>query len=122
MSGQSLTDEENSLIRDYIILPFVKKMVQNNMDKIKAAGMTLSELFVRSCKKALELIEADINTTRRQVGRLKMQITRVKQNEDSEEYEVRLRGYVHNLTLQRHVAKREMANKRDTYIANVYFK
>lgn len=122
MNGQSLTDEENSLIRDFIILPFVKKMVQNNMGKIKAESMTLSELFVRSCKKALELIEADINASRRDVGRLKMQITQIKQNDDSADYEISLRGYVHHITLQRHVAKREMATKRDVYIAKVEFK
>ncbi|WP_336774189.1 hypothetical protein [Paenibacillus sp. MMO-58] len=122
MNGQSMSDEEYSLIRDYIILPFVKNMVKNNMDKIKAEGMTLSELFVKSSKRALELIEDDINLSRRNVGRLKMQITKVKQNDDSEEYEVRLRGYVHNITLQRHVAKREMATMRDAYIARVDFK
>lgn len=122
MSGQTLSDDEYSLIRDYIILPFVKNMVKNNMDKIKAEGMTLGDLFVKSSKRALELIEADINATRRDVGRQKMQITKVKQNDDSEEYEVRVRGYVHDITLQRHVAKREMATMRDYYINRVEFK
>ncbi|GMK49142.1 hypothetical protein PghCCS26_62720 [Paenibacillus glycanilyticus] len=117
-----MTDEEYGLIRDYIILPFVKKMVQNNMAKIKAESMTLNELFFRSCKRVLELIEDDINLSRRNVGRLKMQITQVKQNDDSVEYEIRVRGYVHDITLQRHVAKREMATMRDSYIANVVFK
>ncbi|TCN00848.1 hypothetical protein EV294_101298 [Paenibacillus sp. BK033] len=122
MSGQTLSDDEYSLIRDYIILPFVKNMVKNNIEKIKAEGMTLSDLFVKANKKALVLIEDDINASRRNVGRLKMQITKVKQNDDSEEYEVRLRGYVHKITLQRHVARREMATMRDAYIARVDFK
>ncbi|WP_317982452.1 hypothetical protein, partial [Paenibacillus glycanilyticus] len=63
-----MTVDEYNLIRDYIILPFVKKMVQNNMIKIKAEDITLSELFVRSCKRALDLIEDDINACRKDVG------------------------------------------------------
>ncbi|WP_317982537.1 hypothetical protein, partial [Paenibacillus glycanilyticus] len=62
------------------------------------------------------------NACRKDVGRLKMQISKIRRDNDSKEYEIRSRGYVHHITLQRHVAKREMATMRDAYIATVEFK
>ncbi|WP_201009020.1 hypothetical protein [Paenibacillus glycanilyticus] len=120
MSGQSMTDEEYSLIRDYLILPFVRNMVKNNSEKVKDEGLTLGSLFVKSSEVMLKLIDKDIYETRRQIGKLQAKITESKRNEDGILYEVRLRGYVQEIALLRHVVKREMADKSEKYIRMMF--
>lgn len=115
-----MTEEEYKLIRDYCILPFVKKMVKSNSDKIKEEGLTLGPLFVRSSMKVLQMIDVDINRSRMMVGKLQAKITEVNRNDDGILYEVLLRGYVHKVALLRHVIKQEMADRRDKYIAKLF--
>ncbi|WP_127491302.1 hypothetical protein [Paenibacillus glycanilyticus] len=118
--GQSMTEEEYTLIKDYCILPFVKNMVITNSDKIKEEGMTLGQLFVRSSLKVIQMIDDDINRSRMMVGKLKAKITEVNRNDEGILYEVELRGYVHRVALLRHVVRQEMADRRDKYIANLF--
>ncbi|MFX3635441.1 MAG: hypothetical protein ACE3L7_04085 [Candidatus Pristimantibacillus sp.] len=120
MSGQNLSDEEYRLIYDYCILPMMIQMVKRNKEVMQDTDYTIKKLFVNSGEVLLSIIEKDYVEVRRQVKKLQATVTEIKRNSDGVLYEVRLRGYLTEVALVRHVVKNEISSRLSRYIGGMF--
>ncbi|MUT64492.1 hypothetical protein [Paenibacillus sp. NEAU-GSW1] len=120
MSSATISEEEYRLIKDYCILPFIRDMVLRNNEIIKKDKHSMKPLYVRSGEALLEVIDRDIYEARRAVRQLKAQITEVRRSDEGILYQIKLRGYVSDYGLVRHVVKQEMEQRLRRYIAGMF--
>ncbi|MFC5450103.1 hypothetical protein [Paenibacillus aestuarii] len=120
MASVTPTEVETFLIREYVMLPFLIKIVENNLDKMKSGdyGRPLQELYIGITTKMIDRINADLTIVRKSLRDLRIKIWEDKSKAgvgNAIYYRYVCRGYEHELAILREQAKAELGTRLGKY-------
>ncbi|NEY21477.1 hypothetical protein G4D61_16155 [Bacillus ginsengihumi] len=107
-----LSEDENEIIADYILLPLVRKTLERDKKIIEESKVRFKEPYIMMIDKALSQLAKDLNKVKREVYKQKI---RFKKNHDLY-YSVFVRGYEHNKKYHPYIAADWVRKRIDTYL------
>lgn len=110
------TEEELHLIKEFILLPILLTIVQNNLDKVKYDPSPLKPLFEQSTEILMDIIHTDLVKVKKELNARKIKVVELQASGGhSIVYDYYCRGYKQQFTMLRTVVKSEMSIKLGYY-------
>jgi hypothetical protein len=119
--GDQPTIEELTMMRDYILLPFLLTVVQRNIDKMKEDKVLLKTLYVGLAEHIASSIDRDLYQLRRELTRRNIRITPGDMEDDFLlNYVYRYRGYSGDFGITREELKTQMSLRLGKYVDGIF--
>jgi hypothetical protein len=92
-------DEDHSIVKTYLELPYVLRIVEMYIRKLESSNMKLSYVFVLYLKGLQSEVFTQINDTKRVMRNRGIKIIQEDETEDSLMARYKCRGYEHPISL-----------------------
>lgn len=115
-----ITIEERTMIRDYILLPHMEKMVQKSIDEAEYSTNIMKRLYILASQKVLEQIKQDMYRIRRE---FKLRNIKMLDEEHADNfiiyYRYKCRGYEDKFGMTRDVMRAEISVQLTKYMSEL---
>ncbi len=113
-----LNDEERSLVYRFICLPYVKKVLERDLSKIKKAGVKFPHLYDAFFHKKMDEVSYDLREIKKEMAKRKITVYEENACEDAIRYLVVFRGYEQKISFSPPI----MRNYVNEYLENYFYK
>lgn len=114
------TPEEIIAVRDYVILPFMLDMVENDRKKLESDSVSLRLLFEATNGKLADRIHHDLVAVRKFLKERQIKVMELGQFGSEMRYKFWIRGYEDQFTLMKEIVRSELSIRFGKYIANFW--
>ncbi|GGH25521.1 hypothetical protein [Paenibacillus segetis] len=114
-----ITTEERTMIRDYILLPYMEKMVQKSLADIEYSTNILKRLYLMAGQKILDQIVNDLYRLRRELKRRNIKLLTEEQSEMVIYHRYYCRGYEEQFGMTRDIMRAEISVQLTKYISGL---
>lgn len=114
-----ITTEERTMIRDYILLPYMEKMVQKSIADIEYSTNILKRLYLMAGQKILDQIVKDLYSLRREFKKRNIKILTEEQSDLVVYHRFYCRGYEERFGMTRDVMRSEISLQLTKYISRL---
>ncbi|RCX23084.1 hypothetical protein DFP94_101676 [Fontibacillus phaseoli] len=114
-----ITSEERSLLRDYILLPHMEKMVQKSISDIEYSSNILKRLHLMVSQYVLNRIIRDSYKLRRELKQRSIKILSEEQADLVVYYRYYCRGYEERFGMTRDVMRSEISLRLTKYMSEL---
>lgn len=114
-----ITPEERTMIRDYILLPHMEKMVQKSITDAQYSTNILKRLYILASQKILEQIMQDIYRIRRELKQRNIKILTEEQSDLVIYHRYYCRGYEDRFGMTRDVMRAEISVQLTKYMSEL---
>ena len=109
-----ITKEEKDLIYSYILLPIVRRVLENDMKAIEASRIKFKEPYIRLIEDALKKLSHDLREVKSEMWKLQIKMIR----HSDLDYEAVVRGWTHQVVLHPNLAKEWVEERISRYLKN----
>ncbi|WP_040950522.1 hypothetical protein [Gorillibacterium massiliense] len=113
------TPEELTMLRDYILLPYLLTMVERNYKEMTRSSMLLKKLFVFAAETLMDRISKDMHRLRRELSQRSIKVTGDSQEDMIYYYSFTCRGYQDKFGITRDLMKAQISIMLTQYLANL---
>ncbi|AJY76488.1 hypothetical protein [Paenibacillus beijingensis] len=117
--GKITTTEERTMIRDYILLPHMQKMVQRSIADVECSTNILKRLYLMAGQKILDLITKDLYRLRRELKKRNIKILTEEQSDLVIYHRYYCRGYEERFGMTREVMRSEISLQLTKYASEL---
>ncbi|BBH20374.1 hypothetical protein Back11_17190 [Paenibacillus baekrokdamisoli] len=110
-----ITTEERTMIRDYILLPHMEKMVQKSITDVEYSTNILKRLYFLAGQKILDQIVKDLYRLRRELKKRNIKILTEEQSDLIVYHRYYCRGYEERFGMTRDVMRSEISVQLTKY-------
>jgi len=114
-----ITTEERTMIRDYILLPYMETMVQKSIVDVEYSTNIFKRLYLLAGQKILEQIVKDLYKLRRELKKRNIRITLEEQSELIVYHRYHCRGYEERFGMTRDVMRSEISLQLTRYTSRL---
>lgn len=118
-AGRITTAEERMMIRDYILLPHMEKMVQKSIAEVENSTNILKRLYLMAGQKILDLIMKDLYRLRGELKRRNIKILTEEQADLVIYHRYYCRGYEERFGMTREVMRSEISIQLTKYTSEL---
>ncbi|MGZ7443826.1 hypothetical protein [Paenibacillus sp. TH7-28] len=113
------TIEEFSMIRDYILLPYMLTMVQKNVDDIERSSNLLKQLYLATGQAIMNKISKDMRDIKRELTKRNIKIFSDEHADLIVYHRFLCRGYEERFGMTRDVMRSEISVRLKKYIKEI---
>ena len=113
------TAEERTMIRDYILLPHMEKMVQKSLSEIESMTTLLKRGYLMTGHRVLQQIMNDQYALRRELKMRNIRIVAEEQSDAVVYHRYYCRGYEEHFGMTREVMRSEISWKLSRYVSEL---
>ena len=113
------TAEERTMIRDYILLPHMEKMVQKSLSEIESMTTLLKRGYLMTGHRVLDEIMNDQYALRRELKMRNIRIVAEEQSDAVVYHRYYCRGYEEHFGMTREVMRSEISWKLARYVSEL---
>jgi hypothetical protein len=117
--GKIITAEERTMIRDYILLPHMEKMVQKSIVDVEYSTNILKRLYLIAGQKILDQIVKDLYRLRRELKKRNIKILTEEQLDLVVYHRYYCRGYEERFGMTRDVMRSEISLQLTKYTSGL---
>lgn len=110
-----ITTEERTMIRDYILLPHMEKMVQKSITDVEYSTNILKRLYLIAGQKILDQIVKDLYRLRRELKKRNIKMLTEEQSDLVVYHRYYCRGYEERFGMTRDVMRSEISVQLTKY-------
>lgn len=110
--------EQNQLIKEFIILPFVLRVFERDLKVIEQSPLKTKEPYVEALNRIVDKIIKDISTTKRELQSIGIYVYSQNQNESSTDYQFKFKGYHHRGGFSWNIIRNEVQQYMKRYLCN----
>lgn len=114
-----ITSAERSMLRDYILLPHIEKMIQKSLSEVENSGNLLKRSYIMAGQYVMDKVIQDQHRLRRELKQRNIKILNEEQSELIVYYRYYCRGYEERLGMTRDVMRSEISLQLTRYIAEL---
>lgn len=114
-----ITSEERTMLRDYILLPHIEKMVQKSLSEVEYSVNILKRSYLMAGQYIMEKVIQDQHRLRRELKQRNIKILNEEQSELVVYYRYYCRGYEERFGMTRDVMRSEISLRLTRYIAEL---
>ncbi|WP_435925055.1 hypothetical protein [Paenibacillus sp. DYY-L-2] len=114
-----ITSEERGMLRDYILLPHMEKMVERNISEVEHSNNLLRRSYLMAGKYILNQIIKDSYNLRRELKRRNIKILGEEQSDLVIYYRYYCRGYEERFGMTRDVMRSEISLRLTRYTSEL---
>ena len=118
-TGKITTAEERAMIRDFILLPHMEKMVQKSMAEAECSTNILRRLFLMAAQTILDRIVKDLYRLRRELKKRNIKILTEEQSDLVVYHRYYCRGYEERFGMTRDVMRSEISMQLTRYTSEL---
>lgn len=118
-SSEIITNEELEMIRDYILLPHMEKMVQKSIDEAQYSTNILKRLYILASQKILNQIIQDMIALRRELKKRNIRVLDEEQSDFIIFHKYYCRGYKDQFAMTRDVMRAEISVQLTKYMSEL---
>jgi len=111
--------DELTMVRDYVLLPYMMKMVQKCMDELQHSSHLLKRLYLGATQVLMNKINKDMYELRRELSRRKIKILDEEMGDLVVYHHFVCRGYQERLGIVREVMRAEISMRMAKYIGDI---
>lgn len=119
MNKNNITTEERTMIRDYILLPHMEKMVQKSIADVEHSTNILKCLYHAAGQHILEQIMTDMYRLRRELKKRNIKILTEEQSDFVIYHRYYCRGYEDRFAMTRDVMRSEISLQLTKYTSEL---
>jgi hypothetical protein len=113
------TEEEYTMVRDYVLLPHMLTMAQKGVDELQGSSGVLKRLHLVTSKLVMDRISKDLFDLRREMSRRNIKVIQADQVDLVVYYKFFCRGYEYKMGFIREVMKSEISKRFTAYIQGI---
>ncbi|SDT44116.1 hypothetical protein SAMN05444162_4306 [Paenibacillaceae bacterium GAS479] len=110
------TAEERVMIRDYLLLPHMEKMVEKSLSELRNSGNVLRRIYVLAGQRVLDRIMSDQFDLRRELKARNIRIVAEEQSNAIVYHRYYCRGYEEHFGMTREVMRSEISWQLTRYM------
>lgn len=114
-----ITPDELTMIRDYILLPHMEKMVQKSIDEAQYSTNILKRLYILASQKILNQITQDKVNLRRELTKRNIKVFEEEQSDFIIYHRYYCRGYEDQFGMTRDVMRAEISLQLTKYTSDL---
>ncbi|QYR20225.1 hypothetical protein KZ483_20650 [Paenibacillus sp. sptzw28] len=114
-----MTTEERIMVRDYILLPHMEKMIQRSISDVENSNNILKRLYFAAGSKVLLMISEDFYKLRGELRKRNIRVVADEQEEMVVYHRCFCRGYEEKFGMTRDVMRSEISVQLTKYIAEL---
>ncbi|MBW7453925.1 hypothetical protein ACFOLF_20530 [Paenibacillus sepulcri] len=114
-TGKNLTMEERIMIRDYILLPHMEKMIQKSISDIENSSNVMKRLYLAAGHKVLTTIAEDYYRLRSELKKRNIRVVTEEQEDMVIYHKCYYRGYEERFGMTRDVMRSEIGIRLTKY-------
>ncbi|WP_422659137.1 hypothetical protein ACK8P5_00880 [Paenibacillus sp. EC2-1] len=118
-NNNKITIEERTMIRDYILLPHMEKMVQKSIDEATYSTNIMKRLYVLASQKILEQIKQDMRGIKLELKKRNIKILNEEQSDFVIYHHYYCRGYEDKFGMTRDVMRAEISVQLTKYMSEL---
>lgn len=118
-SNEIITNEELEMIRDYILLPHMEKMVQKSIDDAQYSTNILKRLYILASQKILNQIIQDMIALRCELRKRNIRVLDEEQSDFIIYHKYYCRGYEDQFGMTRDVMRAEISVQLTKYTSDL---
>lgn len=111
--------EERTMLRDYILLPYMEKMVQKSIAEVEYSTNILKRLYLMAGQHILEQIMKDLYKLRRELKKRNIKILTEEQSDFVVYHRYYCRGYEERFGMTRDVMRSEISLQLTKYTSEL---
>lgn len=111
-----LTTEERIMVRDYILLPHMEKMIQKSIANLESASNVLNRLYLAAGHKVLISVAEDYYRLRSELKKRNIRVVSEEQEDMIIYHKCYYRGYEERFGMTRDVMRSEISVRLTKYI------
>lgn len=120
MTASIPTKEELELIRDYVLLPIMLDVVQNDKNKIKYNSNPLREMCLKADDKLMDNIMKDLTAAKKEMKARGIKVEEMDREHSALHYKFWYKGYEDQFSIIREVVKAEISVRLTGYINRMF--
>ncbi len=113
----NITSEERTMLRDFILLPYMEKMVQKSIADVGNSNNVLKRLYLMAGQKILDEISNDIYRIRRELNKRNIKVVAEEQEDFVIYHQYICRGYEDRFGITRDVMRSEISVQLAKYMS-----
>jgi hypothetical protein len=113
------TKEELELIRDYVLLPYMLTMVENNQRELQLTTYLLRKYYIAVTKILMDRIHKELARVNRELREKKIKVFQDETEDMDLHYRYICRGYEDKFAIMREVAKAAITVKIGEHIKSI---
>lgn len=106
-----LTDEDLALVKNYLKLPVVMEVLQNNMDKIESSDLKMKALFAAHLRSLSDKVNRELYDMRQEMRKRGLKVYEEHRSVKGISAKYLCRGYNHEMNLLWALVKSETETK-----------
>ncbi|OMF76639.1 hypothetical protein [Paenibacillus glucanolyticus] len=106
-----LTEEDLVLVKNYLKLPVVMDVLQNNMDKIESSDLKMQALFAAHLSSLSDKVNRELYDVRQEMRKRGLKVYEERRSEKGISAKYLCRGYNHEMNLLWGLVKSETETK-----------
>ncbi|OMF95161.1 hypothetical protein [Paenibacillus sp. FSL R7-0273] len=114
-----LTNEERTMVRDLILLPYIDQMVGKSIEEIEHSGNVLRQTYIIAGRFIQSRIMQDIYALKQDLKRRNIKVVDDEAADQIMYFKILYRGYQERFGLMREVMKTEIRLRLTQYTAEV---
>lgn len=118
-AAKIITAEERTMIRDYILLPHMEKMVQKSIADVEHSTNILKRLYLMAGQKILDRIVKDLYKLRSELKKRNIKILTEEQSDLVVYHHYYCRGYEERFGMTRDVMRSEISMQLTKYTSEL---
>jgi hypothetical protein len=95
----TITEEELTMVKDYILLPFLLTILERDLNAIDQSTVKFRETYKRFIRCKMENVTKDLGNIRKEFRKRNIKVYNEKRNENGVEYTYLCRGYHSNFRM-----------------------
>ncbi|MEC0328707.1 hypothetical protein P4H42_03600 [Paenibacillus macerans] len=116
MNGK-ITTEELTMLRDYILLPYMLTLVQKSVDDIEHSPNLLKQLYLAAGQAVINRISKDMRDINRELTKRNIKIISDEHSDFIVYHHYYCRGYQDRFGMTRDVMRSEISTRLGAYVA-----
>ena len=113
------TIEELTMLRDYILLPYMLTMVQKSVDDIERSSTLLKQLYLAAGQAIINKISKDMRDIKRELTKRNIKIVSDEHVDFIVYHRFLCRGYEDRFGMTRDVMRSEISIRLGAYVAEI---
>lgn len=116
------TAEEMESIHQYILLPIMMTIVENNCKTMETSQYALKKLYVAASQVLINLLHQDLVATRKKLRERNIKVFEEETVDSALHYRYICRGYEDKFSMMRDLVRAEISIRFSSYISKIFGK